>query len=89
MIVGKSHRLLITFLILVIAVVFFAPSTDLEPTALRASQAASALQLALVYAALTLNALFFLACLSMVREFSDSHLASHDDLITLNCSRLC
>jgi len=89
MTIKNSHFLLITFLILVVAVVFFAPSTDLEPTALRASQAARALELALVSAALTLSLLLCFACFSYVHERSDFPLASDDDLVTLNCARLC
>lgn len=85
----NSRFLLITLLVAVVAVVFFAPSTNLEPTALRASQAAKALQLALVSAALTLSLLLCSACVCFVPEGSNSTLPSDDDLVTLNCSRLC
>jgi len=76
-------------MILVVAVVFFAPSIDLEPTALRASQAAQALQLALISAGLTLSLLLSFACFFFVQECSDFTRGSNDDLVTLNCARLC
>jgi hypothetical protein len=83
------HFGLITLLVLVVAVVFFAPSTDLEPTALRASQAARALQFALISAALTLSLLLCSTCFGFLHRHSESPLASDDDLVTMNCSRLC
>jgi len=89
MMTKTSHSVVATLLVLVVAVVFFAPSTDLEPSALRALQAARALQLALVSAALSLSVLLCFACFFLVRERSDSPLPSDDDLITLNCARLC
>jgi uncharacterized membrane protein YbhN (UPF0104 family) len=81
--------LLVAFVVLVVAVVFFAPSTDLEPTALRALQAAKALQLALVSAALVLSSLLCFSCFWFLQEYCDSHRASNDDLVALNCTRLC
>lgn len=84
-----GHLLVAIFLVVLVAVVFFAPSADLEPSALRASQAARALLLALVSAALTLSVLLRFACFCFLREGSESPLPNDGDLITLNCARLC
>lgn len=81
--------LCVTLLVLVVAAVFFAPSADLEPTALRAIQAAQALQLALLSAALTLTLLLCFACFCVLPKHSDSPLVLDDDLVIRNCTRLC
>ena len=80
--------LLIALLLLAVAVVFFAPSVDLEPTALRASQAAQALQMAIVSAALVFSALVSFVGFSFRRSL-ESGLAVDSDLLVLNCTRLC
>lgn len=82
------QRVFIVLLLVAVAVVFFAPSVDLEPTALRASQAAQALQVALISAALVLCGLLgFVGFLSLCSlHFC---LGADCDLVALNCARLC
>ena len=87
--VWNIRFLIVALLVMVVAVVFFAPSTDLEPTALRASQAAKMLLQALVSAALILSFLLSFARLFFVHEPSDLLMAGGDDLVTLNCALLC
>jgi len=75
-------------LLLTVALVFFAPSVDLEPTALRAIQAARAVQLAIISAALVFTSLLGITAISFRWERSFDP-ANDGDLLVLNCSRLC
>ena len=81
--------LIVLLLLLAVAVVFFAPSVDLQPTALRASRSAQALQSGLISTALVLSGLLCMAGFCFARRTLDSHLTSHGDLLVLNCTRLC
>ncbi len=81
--------MMVLLLLLVVAAVFLAPSVDLEPTALRASQAAQALQATLISTALVFSGLFGIAGFFFARRTLDSHLTNYDDLLVLNCTRLC
>jgi hypothetical protein len=76
-------------LLLAVAVVFFAPLVDLEPTALRASRAAQAVQAALISAAFVLSGLLCIAVFCFPGGSLDSHLMLRDNLFVLNCARLC
>lgn len=78
-----------TLLLIAVLVVFLAPSIDLAPTALRASRAAKMVLIALAAAALTLGPLFPVAAFSVSPESKDSYHTAIDDLVTLNCTRLC
>lgn len=75
-------------LVLIVLAVFLAPTIDLEPTALRASRAAQALQAALASAALVFTALLFCAEVCL-RQVSDARFDFNCDLLVLNCTRLC
>jgi len=75
-------------LLLTVALVFFAPSVDLEPTALRSVQAARALQLAMISAALVFTSLLSIRTISFRWE-RDFGPANDSDLLVLNCTRLC
>jgi uncharacterized membrane protein len=89
----KSHILLVLLLLVALAVVFFAPSVHLEPTALRASRDAAMLVLAIFVAAHLLAASYSLTVLwergFFEQEGSDPVLAEHSSLIDLYCTRLC
>jgi hypothetical protein len=86
---SSFRAVLVVLLLLTIAAVFFAPSVDLEPTALRASQAARALQTILISAAYVLSSLLCIASICFPGGILDSHLVIHHDLTVLNCTRLC
>ena len=87
---GLGKLLLVAVVIFAVTMVFCAPFTYLEPTALRASQAANHLKMALLAAAFTLASLlcligfFWLVC-----RHCPSPLATVDDLVALNCARHC
>jgi hypothetical protein len=85
---ARHKSILIVLLLVAVAVVFFAPSVDLAPTALRAAQAAQALQVALISAVFVCSGLLCLVGLVSPRDF-ESLLFIDCDLVTLNCTRLC
>jgi quinol-cytochrome oxidoreductase complex cytochrome b subunit len=89
----KSHILLVLVLLVVLAVVFFAPSMHLEPTALRAARDA-----AMVFLAIFIAAHLFVSALGLAapwdhsffaREASSPGLSAQSSLIDLYCARLC
>jgi type II secretory pathway pseudopilin PulG len=80
---------LVALLLVTIVAVFVAPGIQLEPTALRASRAAQALQMALLSAALAFTALLCFAGPSLICRGCASSLTAHGDLLDLNCIRLC
>ena len=89
----KSYVLLVLVLLVVLAVVFFAPSMHLEPTALRAARHAAMVFLAIFVAAHLFFSAFSLAAPRelgfFAREASAPGLSGHSSLIDLYCSRLC
>jgi len=76
-------------LLLSVLIVFVSPAVDLEPTALRAMQAANLLFAALVLAASVMAALISLAArhIGSVRYLPSFWTGT--DLVDLNCVRLC
>jgi len=85
---ARHKSALIILLLVAVAVVFFAPSVDLEPTALRAAQAAQARQIALISAAFAFSGLLcFIGLVSPSDR--ESRVLIDCDLVTLNCTRLC
>lgn len=87
---GRGIRVLLAGLtVLAVAAVFLAPMVDLEPSALRAAQAARALQTAMISAAFTLGDLRSFASLCLLESDNDGAAASLSDLLTLNCTLLC
>lgn len=82
------QRIFVVLLLVAVAVVFFAPSVDLEPTALRASRAAQAFEAALVSAALVFSGLLSFIGFFFLHD-PHSHLTIDCDLVALNCTRLC
>jgi len=77
-------------LLLSVLVVFIAPAVDLEPTALRAMQAASLLFAVLALARTTIAATLTLSNPYMGAVFSGRPIdASTASLVDLNCARLC
>lgn len=89
----KSHILLVVVLLVALAVVFFAPSMHLEPTALRAARDA-----AMVFLAIFVAAHLFVSAFSLAApwehgffswEASSPGLSGQSSLIDLYCSRLC
>jgi ABC-type uncharacterized transport system permease subunit len=87
---GRGIRLLLAGLtVLAVAVVFLAPTVDLEPSALRAAQAARVLQTAMLSAAFALGVLLCFASLCLPQSRHDGTAASLSDLLRLNCTLLC
>jgi hypothetical protein len=80
---------MVTVLLVTVVAVFISPAIDLEPTALRASQAAQALQTALLSAAFVLSSLLCLAAPGFLGPICHLRLKIHADLLELNCTRLC
>jgi len=90
-----GRYILIAVLLLTLMVVFFAPSVNLEPSALRAVRQAAIFFFAIFVASHCLisriSSLFFLL---LFRQFSKVEIEntgfySEPSLIDLNCSRLC
>lgn len=77
-------------LLLSVLIIFIAPAVDLEPTALRAMQAASLLFAVLALAGTTIAATLTVSnpCLGAVFGFHPIG-ASTASLVDLNCVRLC
>jgi len=84
-----TNILVITVMVIAVAAVFLAPSTSLEPTALRAHQAAKMLMVALLAAALSPSFALPISPLARSQERTEGPLAGVDDLVALNCTRLC
>ena len=80
--------LLVILLLVAVATVFISPAIDLEPTALRASRAAQALQIALLSAALAIRGLLSPIFVSLTPQ-AESRGVNHENLLDLNCTRLC
>lgn len=87
---SASLKIVVVILLLAVTVVFVSPAVDLEPTALRAAQAAS-----LLFAVLALAG-SFIACslrtssLHLVAILrADSTPLYATDLVDQNCNRLC
>jgi hypothetical protein len=85
-----SKLTLVTLLLLTVLTVFISPAVDLQPTALRALQAANMLFAALALAGHLLAA-DITTLISWTAGTSDLHLAlpRTEDILELNCTRLC
>jgi hypothetical protein len=85
--------LLVLLLLMVLALVFLAPSMHLEPTALRAARDAAMVFLAIVFAAHLFVRTYCLAVPMehgfVSNEASSPGLSGQSSLIDLYCSRLC
>lgn len=90
---SKANLLLVIVLLLVLGAVFFAPSVNLEPTALRAERAAAILFLAIFIAshffAGPCPTLMFRKCGICAGENPNPTLDNPSGLIDLYCARLC
>jgi hypothetical protein len=87
---GRGIRVLLAGLtVLAVAAVFLAPMVGLEPSALRAAQAARVLQAAMVSAAFALGVILCFASLCLLESRRDCTAASLSDLLILNCTLLC
>jgi hypothetical protein len=77
-------------LLLTVLVIFAAPAVDLEPTALRAMQAATLLFAVLALAGTTIAAMLTMsgACLGTIFGFHPIGTTTAS-LVDLNCVRLC
>jgi hypothetical protein len=84
-----STKLIVTLILIAVAFVFIAPSVSLEPTALRAAQAALAFFTALTSACLFSSGLTLRSFFQLPLSFHEPHALSSEELIDLTCSRLC
>ena len=81
---------MVIILLLAVTVVFVSPAVDLEPTALRAAQAATLLFAVLALAGSVIASSLHISCFHLVailRTESVPFFAA--DLVDLNCNRLC
>jgi hypothetical protein len=87
---SASLKIVVAILLLAVTVVFVSPVVDLEPTALRAAQAASLLFAALVLAGSFIASSLHASCfqLAAILRTEDSPFYG-TDLVDLNCNRLC
>ena len=87
----RTRALLTLWLLLVLAAVFFAPSVDLEPTALRALRAAALIYLAIFVASHIFLALPVSGLESRwpLRPSATFIVPEDSSLLDLYCSRLC
>lgn len=87
---SASLKIVVVILLLTVAVVFISPAVDLEPTALRAAQAASLLLALLALAGSVLASILHTPCLHLVATLTtESAPFFAPDLVDLNCNRLC
>jgi predicted membrane-bound spermidine synthase len=87
----RIYILLALLVMISVAVVFFAPSVDLEPTALRAAQAAELVLLAIASVGILITA-HLPVLMTRPREREDLVLiilGREPNLVDLNCTRLC
>ena len=89
---GRPHALVAPVLVATIGIVFVAPAVDLEPTAMRATRAASATLLAIAAVGQMVTSLSLL--LRSQFQTSAIYLDRWNDLlktslVDLNCTRLC
>jgi hypothetical protein len=88
----RVHMALAILMLIALAVVFFAPSVDLEPSALRAWRAAALIFFAIFVAAhvlLRFNGPQFRQCGFLEHRHPNSSSPSRLDLFDLHCGLLC
>jgi hypothetical protein len=88
----KSYILIAVLLVVVIGIVFFAPTVDLQPTAMRALEAATAIFLAIAAVGHTLSGTLVPTQRDRKLLVDDSEPPSYlseISLVDLNCARLC
>jgi hypothetical protein len=88
----RFHILVVVLVLLAVVIVFFAPTVDLEPTAMRAVKAASIIFLAIAAVGQTVTNLVLFSRGPFESAVSDSNLWSHllqGSLLDMNCTRLC
>lgn len=87
---SASLKIVVVILLLAVTVVFVSPAVDLEPTALRAAQAASLLLAVLALARSVLASIPHTPCLQLVAILTTESASFFvPDLVDLNCNRLC
>jgi hypothetical protein len=87
---SASLKIVVVILLLAVTVVFVSPAVDLEPTALRAAQAASLLFAVLSLAGSFIASNLHTSSLQLVAILtSGSAPFFPPDLVDLNCNRLC
>ena len=87
---SASLKIVVVILLLAVTVVFVSPAVDLEPTALRAAQAASLLFAVLALAGSFIASSLHTSSLHLVAILrSESVPFFAPDLVDLNCNRLC
>jgi len=83
-------KIVVVILLVAVTVIFVSPAVDLEPTALRAAQAASLLLAVLALAGSFLASILHAPCLHLVAILTTESAAFFaPDLVDLNCNRLC
>ena len=87
---SASSKIVVVILLLAVTVVFVSPAVDLEPTALRAAQAASLLFAMIALAGSFIASGLHTSCFHLVAILR-SEIVSFcaPDLVDLNCNRLC
>jgi len=87
---NASLKIVVVILLLAVTVVFVSPAVDLEPTALRAAQAASLLFAVLALAGSFIASILQASSLHLIAILkSESVPFFAHDLVDLNCNRLC
>jgi len=87
---SASSKIVVVILLLAITVVFVSPAVDLEPTALRAAQAASLLFAVLALAGSFIASGLHIPCFHLVAILRSEIVSFFaPDLVDLNCNRLC
>ena len=87
---GATKFRIALVLLLAVIVIFVSPAVNLEPTALRALQVAS-----MLFAALALAGTVLAYGANLLARYVDTAFSFHpvlsrtDDIIDLNCTRLC
>lgn len=86
---SASLKIVVVILLLAVTVVFVSPAVDLEPTALRAAQAASLLFAVLALAGSVIASLHT-SCFQLVVSLRTESVPFYAaNLVDLNCNRLC
>jgi uncharacterized membrane protein len=87
---SASLKIVVVILLLAVTVVFVSPAVDLEPTALRAAQAASLLFAVLSVAGSFIASNLHTSSLHLVAILSSESVPFFaTDLVDMNCNRLC
>jgi len=87
---SASLKIVVVILLLAVIVVFVSPAVDLEPTALRAAQAATLLFALLALAGSFIARSLQAPCLHLVAISRTERVPFFaPDLVDLNCNRLC